>query len=139
MSLVPYQPFFDFDQLWKNMKLSLDQDSSSILSPKIEVAEKDNQYMISAEFPGVTSDDIDIRLEKGILTLSAETQYDKEKEEGKVIYQERRYGKFSRSFNVGQNINEEEIKASFKDGVLTLNIPKKAETEEHSKKIPIHS
>ena len=140
MSLIPYQPFFDFDQIWKNMKLASGDNGTGLLSPKVDIAEKDKNYLISAEFPGVDSDNINVTLEDGLLTISAETQSeDKKEEEGKIIYQERKYGKFSRSFNVGRSIQEGDITAKSKDGILTLTVPKQEEQVEKSRRIPIHS
>jgi HSP20 family protein len=73
----------------------------------------------------VAKEDIHIHVKDGVLTLEAETsKEDKEEKDGKVIRQERRYGKYMRSFNLGTDVLEEDIKASFKDGVLKLEAPK---------------
>ena len=75
----------------------------------------------------------------GILTLEAEnTQEDKEEKEGRVIRQERRYGKFMRSFNLGGDVHEEDIEASFADGVLKLKAPKLAEKPPVRRRIEIN-
>jgi HSP20 family protein len=88
--------------------------------------------------PGMKKEDIHITLENGVLRLEAETsQEDKEEKDGKVIRQERRYGKYMRSFDLGNNIHEEDINASFEDGVLTLTAPKVAEQVPQQRKIDI--
>ncbi len=140
MSLIPYHPFSDFDHLWNKIKLSPDGNSSTLLSPKVDVSEKDTQYLINAEFPGIDKKDIKVTLENGILSLEAETHKEEKKEEkGEVIYQERQYGKFARRFNVGNDIQEKDIEAKFKDGVLSLTLPKKSVKENTVSRIPIHS
>lgn len=140
MSLIPYKPFLDFDELFSNMKFPHTKSTGGLLSPKIDVSEKDNNFLIEAEFPGISSDDIHVTLEDGLLTLSAETQTEENREEkGKVIYQERQYGKYSRSFNVGKTIQESDITANFKDGVLSLTLPKVGEKEQGARRIPISS
>ena len=140
MSLMPYQPFFDFDRLWNSVKLPANNLPEGVMSPKVEIAKSDDTYQISAEFPGVDKEDIEITLENGILTLTAQNQSEQKKEEkGKVIYQERQFGQYSRSFNVGREIEQKDIKASFKDGVLNLKVPNKVPEEQKTQRIPIRS
>ncbi|MFC6978164.1 Hsp20/alpha crystallin family protein [Microbulbifer taiwanensis] len=87
----------------------------------------------------MSRDDINVTLENGVLTLEAEVhREEKEEREGRVIRQERRYGKFMRSFNLGEDVSEEEIDASFKDGVLKLKVPKHEERQPQRKRIEIH-
>ena len=79
-------------------------------------------------YRGVKKDDIHVTLEDGVLAISAETCSEKKEEDnGRVIRQERRYGKYLRSFTLGNNIHEEDISADFTDGVLKLNAPKAAD------------
>jgi HSP20 family protein len=86
----------------------------------------------------VAKEDIHVHVKDGILTLEAETRHEeKEEREGKVIRQERRYGKFMRSFNLGNDVQESDIKAGFKDGVLTLQAPKVVEQEVERRRIEI--
>ncbi len=93
--------------------------------PAIDVHEEDGLYRVKADLPGVAKDDIQVTLENGVLSISAEThQQSEEKKEGKVIRRERHEGRYSRSFSVGSNIDASAIKARFEDGVLTLELPK---------------
>ena len=126
MALVPRRNMFDvdrfFDDFWSP---SSESEAGTFFAPRVDIREADGHYEITAELPGVDKDDIHVHVKDGILTLEAEaTQEDKEEKEGKVIRQERRYGKFMRSFNLGSDVHEEDIKASFKDGVLKLEAPK---------------
>ena len=100
---------------------------------KCDIYEKDGNYNLELDMPGFTKDDIDIEFNKGTLTISAEKRDEKEeKEDKKYIRRERFYGKVSRSFYLG-DIEEENIKAEFKDGTLRVTAPKK--DENISKKI----
>ncbi len=126
MSLIPRSNLFDIDRLFgESWPQGYEARSSSFFAPRVDIKEAGNHYEITAELPGVAKEDIHIHVKDGILTLEAETsKEDKEEKDGKVIRQERRYGKYMRSFNLGSDIHEADIKASFKDGVLTLEAPK---------------
>ena len=103
----------------------------------VDIKENEKNYTVKADFPGVSKDDIDISVDNNVLTISAEHKDEaEEKEEGRIIRQERRYGKYSRSFNLGKNIDEASIKAEFDNGVLTLVIPK-GDVAPAKKQIPI--
>lgn len=95
------------------------------LVPAVDVSETDDAYLVRAEMPGVRKEDIDITLEDGVLTLSAERKSESEAREGeRLIRREVRYGKYLRSLRLGVPIDEDRIKASYADGVLALNLPK---------------
>jgi HSP20 family protein len=94
---------------------------------KCDIYEKDNAYNLEMDVPGFNKDEINIEYNKGTLTISAEKKEEKEdKEDKKFIRRERFYGKLSRSFYLG-DIEEENIKAEFKDGTLRVIAPKKDE------------
>ena len=94
---------------------------------KTDVHEHDDHYEVDIDLPGFAKDEITIELNDGYLTISAAKGLDKDENDkkGKLIRQERYAGAMQRSLYVGENVTEEEIKASFKHGVLSLNIPKK--------------
>ena len=94
---------------------------------KTDVHEHDDHYEVDIDLPGFAKDEITIELNDGYLTISAAKGLDKDENDkkGKLIRQERYAGAMQRSFYVSENVTEEEIKASFKHGVLSLNIPKK--------------
>lgn len=132
MNLLPRQSLFDMDQLFDNWFSSgLPATENGFFAPRVEVKEKKNRYLITAELPGVKKEDIHVTLENGILTIEAESnQEDKEEKDGKVIRQERRYGKLMRSFSVGNNVKQEDIKAKLDDGLLKLEVPKGKEADQ---------
>ncbi len=92
-----------------------------------DVKEAENHYQIEIELPGYNKEDIHADLKDGYLTISAERKEEKEKKDdkGNYIRRERRYGNCSRSFYVGKEITENDIKANFKNGILTLLVAKK--------------
>ncbi len=100
---------------------------SKVPGMNVDVQEFDNGYQMDIELPGYAKEDIQADLKDGYLTISANHTENNEKKdkEGKYIRRERYYGQCQRSFFVGEEISEEDIKASFKDGILKIDIPKK--------------
>ncbi len=145
MSLIPRGSLFDLDNMFEQLMSptrAIGPSREGFFSPRIDVNESKDSYEISAELPGVHKEDINITLENGVLTLEAEVHQEKKAEKaekaGRLIRQERRYGKFMRSFTLGEDVSEEEIDANFKDGILTLKVPKREEVQPQRKRIEIH-
>ena len=94
---------------------------------KTDVTEHDDRYEIAIDLPGFKKEDVTINLENGYLTVSAAKGVDKDEndKQGKLIRQERYSGAMQRSFYVGENVTEEDIKAKMEHGLLTLCVPKK--------------
>ena len=100
------------------------------LIPAMDVKERDNEYVIHAELPGVKKEDIDVTIENGVLTISGESRSESEEKEGeRIVRSERRYGKYVRTMRVGSQIDEPNIKAKYKDGILELTLPKAEEVK----------
>lgn len=144
MNLIPRNRFFDLDSFFEPSVLSSffpthgEAKDIRAFSPRVDIKEKNDTYEITAELPGVKKEDIKVNLEKGVLSLSAETKSEKtEEEDGKVIRQERRYGTFYRSFDLGMNVKEDDINAEFNDGVLKIVAAKSAEEKSESRSISI--
>lgn len=109
---------------------------SSWTSPiRADVKETDNEYIVEAEMPGVRKEDIIIDLNNDVLTLGVDVKQERNEDEDGYIYRERRSGSFRRSFTV-PNIDNEKVKASYKDGLLTVVLPK-AEPDRRARKIEI--
>ena len=97
---------------------------------RTDVKETEKCYELDVELPGVKKEDVKAQLKDGYLTISAETKFDNSDEhEGKYIRRERYYGTSSRSFYVGDELTEEDIKAKFEDGILKISVPKKQSEE----------
>ena len=94
---------------------------------KVDVAEKNGAYVVSAELPGVKKEDIHVSIDGAQVTLEAEVNREKEaSQDERVLHSERVYGKLMRSFTLPQEVDESKAEAKFKDGVLELTLPKKA-------------
>lgn len=93
---------------------------------KIEVSEEDKNYKVKAEIPGVKKEDIQVSVDGNVVAISAEVKKESEEKKGeKVIRSERYYGKVSRSFSLGEEVDQGSAQAKYADGVLTLTLPKK--------------
>lgn len=92
---------------------------------KTDVKENENGYELEMDLPGFKKDDVKVALENGYLTVSAEKESGEENESGKYIRRERYFGKCQRTFYVGEEVEQEDIKGEFKHGILKLTIPKK--------------
>ena len=105
---------------------------------RTDLKEKDGKYYLEIDIPGFDKEDIKIELQDGYLTISAEKDDEKEDKHAKYLKRERFSGMCSRSYYVGDNIKEEDIKANFKNGILTVEFPKEPEKKVEEKKyIPI--
>lgn len=139
MNLIPHHSLFDswFDKDFPGFRL-LPEASGERGILAVDIKETDKGFSLKADFPGLKKEDVNVSVDNGVLTISAEHKEEKEeKEKGRVIRQERRYGKYSRSFSLGTGIDERAISAHFADGVLTLDIPKAAPHEVKARSIPV--
>ncbi|MBI2373995.1 MAG: Hsp20/alpha crystallin family protein [Deltaproteobacteria bacterium] len=92
--------------------------------PAVDVASSPEEYIITAELPGMKKDDIKVRVRDGVITLTGERQQEKE-EKGKRFHRvERYYGSFLRSFTLPEDVNDQKLNAEFKDGLLTVRVPR---------------
>ena len=130
--------FFDIDGLINRLlprSSKVEAAESCFLAPRVNIKELKDRYEITMELPGVNKNDLIIALEDGLLTISAETKKeDEDGQEGKIIRQERRSGKFMRSFTLGDSVLESDISASVTDGILKVNAPKALTGEEKPQK-----
>jgi HSP20 family protein len=97
------------------------------MSIKLDVKEDDKAYTVHADIPGVKKEDIQVDIDGNVVSVRAEAKQEKEEKKGeKTIYSERSYGMVSRSFTLPLEVDEKGAKAEYKDGVLNLTLPKKA-------------
>ena len=98
--------------------------------PAIDVSEDEGAYLVKAELPGVAREDLDVTIKDGMLSINAERKKEKKNDkDGRVIREERYYGKFVRSLRLGSDVDESGIEAHYEDGVLNLSLPKTAEVK----------
>ena len=138
MMMIPRRNHFDlFDEMFRDP--FFEGTESKVM--KTDIKEKKDKYLIDIDLPGYEKEDIKMEISDGYLTVHASVnkEVDDEKEKGKYVRKERYVGECSRSFYVGENVKEEEIKAKFKNGTLTIEVPKKDEKKElpDKKYIPI--
>lgn len=126
-----------FDDMFNDpfFNRSYDRGSSQIM--KTDIHEKDKDYVIEIELPGYAKEEIKADLKDGYLTITAHKNETKEEKDarGKCIHKERYTGTCNRSFYVGEEITQDDIKAAFKDGVLRLQLPKEVEKQEEQPRL----
>ena len=132
-ALVRRGPAREFDLLRREMDRLFDsfgpsrEDAPTVWAPRADIAESDDAYHLTLDLPGIASDRLDVTFEDGTLKVSGEREATRASESGRVHRVERSYGRFFRSFTLGNDVDPEGIEADLQDGVLTLRVPK-AET-----------
>lgn len=111
--------------------------SFSFNMPAVDVTEDDKAYKIAAELPGLEEKDIEVSVTGDVLTLKGEKRQEKEEKNKNWYVSERAYGAFQRAFELPQGIDRDKIAADFAKGVLTVTLPKSAETQKQQKKIDV--
>jgi HSP20 family protein len=137
-NLARFDPLSNLGDLWNNFALSplsLADEIESMI--KLDVTETDKAYIVKAEMPGVNKEDIKVDVSGHQITISSETKKDKEEKSSTTLRCERYYGQQSRSFTLGQEVDESKADAKYENGILMLTLPKKEGGESH-KKLIVH-
>ena len=111
--------------------------STRIWAPPVDIYENGDNLVLKAELPGINPDDVEIRVEDNTLYLKGERKFEKEVKEQNYHRVERSYGSFARSFSLPNSISAEKVKAEYKDGLLTLTMPKREEAKPKTIKIDV--
>lgn len=106
-------------------------------APAVDIYETEHELVIKADLPDVKPEELDIRVENNLLTIRGERKFEKKVNQSNYLRVERSYGSFSRSFSLANTVNTEAIKAEYKDGVLTLSIPKREEAKPKQIKVRV--
>lgn len=130
-TITRFDPFNDLvDDLFKGFlvrPVAYDGRGEALPRMKVDVAEKNGHYTVTAELAGVKKDDIQVTIDGAEVTLTAEVKREKEvSQDERVLHTERTFGKLTRSFSLPQEVDEAKAEARFRDGVLELTLPKKA-------------
>ena len=120
-----------------NFDLTLPSLQNAGLAPAVDVVQKEKEYEITAELPGLDEKNIEVKLANDTLTIKGEKKEEREEKEKDYHLSERSYGSFTRSFQLPESIDKSKIEASFAKGVLTVKLPKTAVAQESEKKIPV--
>jgi len=140
-TLVRWEPFREVATLhnelsrYMNNLLEGDGRSTQAWVPTLDVWETDDEIVYAFDLPGISQDDVTVEIENDTLTVTAERSREDEVERDRFYRYERRFGTFSRAVGLPQGVSEEDIKASFTDGVLEVRVPKPAQSK--SRRIPV--
>jgi HSP20 family protein len=125
-----------FERFFRGSTLAPFGESWGTFSPSVDVVETNDQIKVSAELPGLDDGDIEVSLDRGVLTISGEKSEEHKEERENYYRAERTYGSFRRSIPLPAEVNEDEVEAVFQNGVLTITLPK-AEVVEGRKRISV--
>lgn len=134
MELTRWDPFKDLQALQDRMNRLFQEGvgrtgrSDEVLGghwiPAVDIYEDDQEFVVKAELPGLESKDVDVQIQENVLTLKGERRLEREIDKERYHRLERSYGTFQRSFTLPNIVEQEKVKAKFKDGVLEIRIPK---------------
>jgi len=131
MPIVRWDPFSDMIQLrdeigrwFEDVGEKSKSRKSAVWAPNVDIKETDKEIQIKADLPGIKMEDIDVSVDEDQLIIKGERKEEKEEKEKDYVRVERSYGSFYRSFNIGVPVKADEVKATYKDGVLEINLPK---------------
>ncbi len=106
-------------------------------APEVDIYETENELVLKADLPEIRDEDLDVRIENSMLTIRGERKFENEVKEENYLRIERSYGSFSRTFGLPNTVNTEAIKAEYKNGVLTVSLPKRAESKPKQVKVNV--
>ena len=138
MTLVKWEPFRDLMVMQDRMTRLIDETLSrfwkediirGVWAPPVDILERGNEVVLKVDLPEVSQNEIDIRVEENTLIIQGERRFIKDASDENYIQIERPYGTFRRIFKIPRTIDPEGIKASYKDGVLRIILPRKSETQ----------
>ena len=114
-----------------------DESALTTWAPAVDIYETENELVLRADLPGINEKDLDVRVENNMLTVRGERKFEQQVKEDNYLRIERTYGSFSRSFGLPNSVNTEAIKAEYKNGVLTVELPKRAESKPKQVKVNV--
>jgi HSP20 family protein len=114
-----------------------DNTAPTTWAPAVDIYETENELVVKADLPDASEKDLDVRVENNTLTVRGERKFEKKVEQENYLRVERTYGAFSRSFSLPNTVNHEAIKADYKNGVLTVTLPKRAESKPKQVKVNV--
>src|SRR5580693_916752 len=116
-----------------------DESALTTWAPPVDIYETPNELVVKADLPDVNEKEIDVRVENNLLTVRGERKFEKSVSEENFLRVERTYGAFSRSFSLPNTVNAEAIAAEYKNGVLTVTLPKREESKPRQVKVSVNA
>ena len=145
MAVVKWDPFRDLNMLQDRMNRLFDNagrtwgndepSASTTWSPAVDIFETEGEIVVKAELPGMERKDITLNLENNVLTLRGDRRFEKETKDDNYHRIERSYGGFSRAFTIPTSVDDDKIRADYKDGILKIALPKKEQVKAKQIKI----
>jgi HSP20 family protein len=120
-----------------NLPARTDNSALTAWAPAVDIYETENELVIKADLPEVEEKDLDVRVENNMLTIRGERKFEQKVNEENYLRVERTYGSFSRSFSLPNTVNTEGIKAEYKNGVLSIELTKRAESKPKQVKVSV--
>lgn len=144
-SITRWEPFRNLASLQEqvnrifegNLPHDRDQSTLTAWAPTVDIYETGDELVIKADLPEVAEKDIDVRVDNNMLTIRGERKLEQKVKEENYLRMERSYGFFTRSFSLPNTVNTEQIHAQYNDGVLTVTLPKRAESKPKQVKINV--
>ena len=148
MNLVKWNPFRELEDVSNRLnsifgrfpaRVGSEQEmlAMSDWTPSVDISETDTAYLVKGEIPGVKKEDIKVTIEDGVITMRGERKQEKEEKNEKFHRIERSYGNFMRSFRIPDDADESAVKAEFKDGMISVTLPKSEKAKSKSKEIEV--
>jgi HSP20 family protein len=146
ISLIRRDPLRTFNSLQEQFSRLFDDPSFRVTgndsaltawSPAVDIYETEQELVMRADLPDLSEKDIDVRVENNMLTIRGERKIEKNLSEDNYLRMERAYGSFSRSFSLPNTVNTEQIKADYRNGVLTVTLPKREDSKPKQVKVSV--
>jgi HSP20 family protein len=140
----PYRGFSTFQDQFNRLfnesfRNPSEESAFTAWAPSVDIYETPNELVVKADLPDVNEKDIDVHVENNLLTIRGERKFEKSVSEENYLRVERTYGSFSRSFSLPNTVNAEAIGAEYKNGVLTITLPKREESKPRQVKVTVNS
>ena len=136
----PHRNLNTFDRFFDSFLSGSEEGSllAAHYTPNVDIKETQDEFLVSVELPGLSKEDIDLKIENGVLSIRGERKFeqDEDKEDYRLV--ERRYGSFCRSFDLGENVEADKIEASMVTGVLEITLPKREADKPKKIEVKIH-
>ena len=144
-SITRWDPFRNISSLQEQVNRLFESslpdrgDNSALTTwtPAVDIYETENELVLKADLPDINEKDLDVRVENNMLSIGGERKFEQQVKEDNYLRIERTYGSFSRSFGLPNTVNTEAIKAEYENGVLTVELPKRAESKPKQVKISV--